>query len=123
MTTPNTLKRDSARDQSGYYCLDSSESSACAPRHSRPHRSRSTGRNRVGYGATIHNPPLSVRWRYPDLVPELLTELVASGRDGEAAAIRRVLGYDDDEAAMRAYVSRLWADDWDSEADSVYDNY
>lgn len=28
-----------------------------------------------------------------------------------------------DEAAMRAYVSRLWADDWDSDEDSVYDNY
>lgn len=38
-----------------------------------------------------------------------------------AEIIERVPGLDDDEEAMRAYVSRQWADDWDSPEDSVYD--
>jgi hypothetical protein len=68
-----------------------------------------------------HRGDLASRWQYTDVIPELLSELIATGRSSEAAAIERVLGHDDDEAAMRAYVSRLWADDWDSDEDSVYD--
>jgi hypothetical protein len=64
---------------------------------------------------------LADRWQYPDIVAQLVDELAATGRDREAAAIRRVLGHDDDEAAMRAYVSRLWAEDWMSPEDSIYD--
>jgi hypothetical protein len=68
-----------------------------------------------------HRGDLASRWQYTDVIPELLSELIATGRSSEAAAIERVLGHDDDEAAMRAYVSRLWAEDWDSDEDSVYD--
>jgi len=63
----------------------------------------------------------AIRWLYSDAVVELVEELESSGRKREAAAIRRVLGHDDDEEAMRTYVSRLWSDDWDSDEDSVYD--
>lgn len=77
---------------------------------------------------SVHEPrhanrgDLASRWQYADVILELLSELIATGRSSEAAAIERVLGHDDDEAAMRAYVSRLWADDWDSDEDSVYDS-
>jgi hypothetical protein len=43
------------------------------------------------------------------------------GRPREAEVIERVLGLDDDEEAMRTYVFRQWADDWNSPEDSVYD--
>ena len=41
-----------------------------------------------------------------------------------AAALHRLTGWDvfaDDAEAERAYVSRLWAEDWDSPEDAVYD--
>lgn len=57
---------------------------------------------------------LRERWHTTDAVLALIDELTHTGRGREAAAIRRVLGHEDDEEAMRAYVSRLWADDWDS---------
>ncbi len=64
---------------------------------------------------------LRERWHRTDTVLALIDELTHTGRGREAAAIRRVLGHEDDEEAMRAYVSRLWADDWDSPEDSIYD--
>lgn len=64
---------------------------------------------------------LAERWQHVDEVVAIIDALVHAGRGREAAAIERVLGHDDDEAAMRAYVSRLWADDWNSPEDSVYD--
>jgi hypothetical protein len=41
-----------------------------------------------------------------------------------AAILHRLGGWDvfaDDAEAERAYVSRLWAEDWDSPEDAVYD--
>lgn len=41
-----------------------------------------------------------------------------------AAVLHRMTGWDtfsDDAEAGRAYVSRLWAEDWDSPEDAVYD--
>lgn len=61
------------------------------------------------------------RWRHGDTVLALIDELLHTGREREAAAIQRVLGYDDDEEAMRAYVSRLWAEDWDCPEDGIFD--
>jgi hypothetical protein len=47
-----------------------------------------------------------------------------SARSRIAAALHRLTGWDvfaDDAEAERAYVSRLWAEDWDSPEDAVYD--
>ncbi len=61
------------------------------------------------------------RWQHADAVLDLIEELERIGRGREAAAVKRLLGHDDDEEAMRAYVSRLWAEDWDCPEDSVFD--
>lgn len=64
---------------------------------------------------------VSDKWHSPDPLAELLDELKLIGRPHDAEMIERVLGLDDDEQAMRAYVSRQWADAWDSPEDSIYD--
>lgn len=115
--------QESARPRISYYCVDDAdddraevespkETSAAPVRYYLQEREPRRKPSVTSFGR---------RWRHPDTVPELLDELVTSGRRREAAAIRRVLGHDDDETAMRAYVSRLWAKDWDSAEDSVYD--
>jgi hypothetical protein len=119
--TTSTYER--TRPKHSYYCVDADDertkpepSSARSAPAQEQHHLQEWEQHRASPVTGFVN-----RWSYPDTVAELIGELVASGRKREAAAIRRVLGHDDDEAAMRAYVSRLWADDWDSPEDSVYD--
>jgi hypothetical protein len=48
----------------------------------------------------------------------------AAARSRIAAALHQVTGWDvfaEDAEADRAYVSRLWAEDWDSPEDAIYD--
>ena len=122
-----TSAHEEIRSRSGYYCVDVDdeppvsdvrEGRQTATLYHLRERAHAKEGNRY-LGSTVAE--FTTRWKYPDTVAQLLDELVLSGRKREAAAIRRVLGHDDDEAAMRAYVSRLWADDWDSAEDSVYD--
>lgn len=105
-----TEEMESTRD--GYYLLDPDDDETQAvsppPRRIPP----TSGRPRRG---------ISDKWLSPDPLSELLDELKLIGRPREAEVIERVLGLDDDEEAMRAYVSRQWADAWDSPEDSVYD--
>jgi len=63
------------------------------------------------------------RWLRTDPLTELLDQLRLIGRPREAEVIEQVLGLDDDEEAMRAYVSQQWADAWDSPEDAIYDQW
>jgi hypothetical protein len=117
-----TASRDKTRPKISYYCVDVEDHHVVKTARMSSHtvgRYGPSGRAEESHATLARG--LSERWRHPDAVSELLAELVSSGRSREAAAIRHVLGHDDDEAAMRAYVSRLWADDWNSPEDSVYD--
>lgn len=118
-----TTTRNNSRSRSSYYTVEDDSSPAligtreatvpqkptCYSLRELPRREPTVATGR------------GIRWIYSDTVAELVEQLASSGRKREAAAVRRVLGYEDDEEAMRAYVSRLWADDWDSDEDSVYD--
>lgn len=118
-----TATRNKPRSSSHYYSVDADTTptstmyveSAAPPKRARYYTWDSPPKETTRVAA------LAIRWLYSDAVAELVEELESSGRKREAAAIRRVLGRDDDEEAMRAYVSRLWSDDWDSDEDSVYD--
>lgn len=63
------------------------------------------------------------QWVGEDPVEELIAELIHAGRSDEARRIRLVLrdAVHDESTLIKALVSREWAEDWDSEEDSVYD--
>jgi hypothetical protein len=113
MTTGAAVR---VRDNEDYYCIDEDEFYTLER-----DTSGSTERQPSSSGG-IDRATFADRWQYTDIITELVDELSATGRIREAAAVKRVLGHDDDEAAMRAYVSRLWAEDWNSPEDSVYDD-
>jgi hypothetical protein len=97
----------------GYYLLDPDDDldevgTEAPPRPLPP----TTGKPRRG---------VSDRWHSPDPLAELIDVLKLTGRPHEAEIIERVLGLDDDEQAMRAYVFQQWAEDWDSPEDAIYD--
>jgi len=111
------------RSKNSYYCVDAEDERPCQPEVSRADLTDADSYYLAGEEPrAITARTFAARWQHADAVSELISELFISGRTREAAAIRRVLGHDDDEAAMRAYVSRLWAEDWDSPEDSVYDD-
>ena len=67
---------------------------------------------------------LRERWHTRDTVDQLVDELVSTGRTQEAGIIEAILnraGGDTDDKLIRAYVTKLWAADWDSDEDAVYD--
>lgn len=120
-----TATRQETRPRVDYYCVDVDDHShrlAKTPKATFASSARYYLEDREAEPHATFVRTFGERWQRPDIVSELLAELISSGRRREAAAIRRVLGYDDDEAAMRAYVSRLWAEDWNSPEDSVYDD-
>jgi hypothetical protein len=110
MTTTAALY---AHESENYYCIDEDDGFELEPIV--PPRVRRSPRG-------LNGTSLTERWQYTDTISELVDELQNTGRQQEAAAVKRVLGHDDDEAAMRAYVSRLWAEDWDSPEDAIYDD-
>jgi hypothetical protein len=69
--------------------------------------------------------PFSAHWRHLDPVDGVLRQLEEAGRGHEAELIKAVLAHavDDivDDQAIKAYVSTLWAEDWNSEEDALYD--
>lgn len=101
--------------RSGYYLLDPEEDEFAEP------FPPSTARAVPPSSSTSRHAALD-RWHAPDPLAELIDELKLTGRPHEAEVIERVLGLDDDEEAMRAYVFRQWSDDWDSPEDAVYDD-
>lgn len=125
MTTGTISRAAGVISRQGYYYVDASDDIPCDD--AVPAATATPSLFVVDPQSSVPSPQrerrgdLATRWRYTDVIPELLSELIATGRSSEAVAIERVLGHDDDEAAMRAYVSRLWAEDWDSDEDSVYD--
>jgi hypothetical protein len=113
-------QKEARRTRVNYYCVDAGDDDTQVAE--RKDIAAGPSAHRHSYKREASRVGFTNRWHRPDAVLELLEELVTGGRVREAAAIRRVLGHDDDEAAMRAYVSRLWAEDWDSPEDSAYDD-
>lgn len=114
MTTSGALR---VRESEDYYCIDDEDELLYSLKPDTP----GSKKRQPPASSRIDRTSFADRWQYTDIIAELVDELSATGRTREAAAVKRVLGHDDDEAAMRAYVSRLWAEDWDSPEDSVYD--
>lgn len=61
-------------------------------------------------GAQVHGPSQST-----------VTMLVSSG--GTVAFFEPALDHTIEDSLVRGYVSELWAEDWNSDEDSIYDAY
>ncbi|MGW2397520.1 hypothetical protein ACWCYY_13305 [Kitasatospora sp. NPDC001664] len=131
MTTPTLSAPPKNIARKDYYRLDRAEQQAPEPLIGVPKRLSDAGEVlpskyvRTIVDRTVDREPPARHWQHAgsvtELLGELVDELVANGRSRDADAIQRLLHRDDEDAAMRAYVSRLWAQDWDSDEDSIYD--
>jgi hypothetical protein len=94
---------------------------------SRAHLAAALDESTSGWESDTSQPEgstLQERWHARDTVDQLVSELLNTGRTKEAGIVEAILNKsegDGDEQVIRAYVSSLWAEDWDSDEDASYD--